>query len=191
MKSDMPGNFLASHASFLRGLILNPADVSSPTPSSPRLARAIAAQVDISRPGLVIELGPGTGAVTEALVNRGIGEDRIIAVEKIAYFADLTAKRFPLAKIHCGNALAFEKYLAANAPVAAIVSGLPLLNFPPNMRRSLVTRALGCQGVGGCFIQLSYGWVPPVNLEDLAVNLSKAFIVRNFPPAHIWTYRTT
>ena len=44
----------AAYADFLRGLISNPRGVSAPTPSSPTLARAIAAQVDIARDGLVI-----------------------------------------------------------------------------------------------------------------------------------------
>ena len=55
---------------FLRGLISNPKGVSAPTPSSPVLAQAIAAELDLSRPGLVLELGPGTGAVTAALLMR-------------------------------------------------------------------------------------------------------------------------
>src|SRR3954463_4524964 len=71
----------AEHLNFLRGLLLRPKNVGAVTPSSPALARAIAAQVDPVRSGPVLELGPGTGVVTEALVERGVAEDRLIAIE--------------------------------------------------------------------------------------------------------------
>ena len=63
-------------------MISNPRGVSAPTPSSPTLARAIAAQVDVARDGLVIELGPGTGVVTQALLEHGVAAHRLIAIEQ-------------------------------------------------------------------------------------------------------------
>jgi len=65
-----------AYGDFLRGLVNDPKGVSAPTPSSPALARVIAAEVDLSREGLVIELGPGTGVVTEALLERGLREGK-------------------------------------------------------------------------------------------------------------------
>jgi phosphatidylethanolamine/phosphatidyl-N-methylethanolamine N-methyltransferase len=179
---------IASYGDFLRGLVNDPKGVSAPTPSSPALARAIAAEVDISREGLVIELGPGTGVVTQALLQHGVPADRLIAIEQEANFAQLMRERFPTVKLHHRDAVAFEHCIRPGAKVAAIVSGLPLLNFPAPVRCSLLRRALACQGSGGRFIQLSYSWRPPVSPER-HMRLGKKIVWRNFPPAHVWTYR--
>ncbi|HET7084575.1 MAG TPA: rRNA adenine N-6-methyltransferase family protein [Rhizomicrobium sp.] len=179
----------ADYGDFLRGLVHDPKGVSAPTPSSPALARALAGEVDISRPGLVLELGPGTGVVTEALLQQGVEPERLIAIEQEPNFAQLMRRRFPAVKVCHSDALVFETCLPAQACVAAIVSGLPLLNFPLAIRRSLLRRALACQWAGGSFIQLSYSWRPPVPLES-GMTLDKKIIWRNFPPAHVWTYRS-
>jgi phosphatidylethanolamine/phosphatidyl-N-methylethanolamine N-methyltransferase len=175
-----------SYGAFLRGLIANPKGVSAPTPSSPVLAEAIAAELDLSRPGLVIELGPGTGAVTTALVKRA-GSDRILAIERETSFLTPFRTRFPDVDIRYGDALAFERFLPPDAVIAAVVSGLPLLHLPDATRRSLLRRALAAQGPGGLFIQLSYSWLPPVKAGE-GVMLTKRAIWQNFPPAHVWTY---
>ena len=178
------------YGDFLRGLINDPKGVSAPAPSSPALARAIADEVDPSRDGLVIELGPGTGVVTQALLEHGIAAGRLIAIEQEASFVGLMRERFPHLTVCDGDALLFESCIPAGTPVAAIVSGLPLLNFPVSTRRSLLRRALRRQGRGGSFIQLSYGWHPPVS-PGSGIGLSSKIVWRNFPPAHVWTYRTT
>lgn len=182
------GQKQTTYADFLRGLVKNPKAVSAPTPSSPALARAIAGEVDVNRPGFVIELGPGTGVVTRALLDRGIVADRICAIEQETEYVALLRQRFPLINVHRGNAFQFERYLGPNIKVAAIVSGLPLLHHPIHARQSLLTRALACQSTGGCFIQLSYSWNPPIaGLPEAQV--SKKIIWQNLPPAHVWSYR--
>jgi phosphatidylethanolamine/phosphatidyl-N-methylethanolamine N-methyltransferase len=175
------------YGDFLRGLISNPKAVSAPTPSSPALANVIAAQLDFGRPGLVIELGPGTGAVTAALLRR-VPARRILAIERDGIFAASLRRNFPRLDVRSGDALAFEDFLPPNAVIAAVVSGLPLLHFPKEARRSLLNRSLACQGRGGLFIQLSYSWRPPV-APPPGVTLAKRMVWRNFPPAHVWTYR--
>ncbi len=180
---------IADYGDFLRGLVNDPKGVSAPTPSSPALARAIAAEVDVARAGMVIELGPGTGVVTQALLQRGIHPDRLIAIEQEPSFAQVMRRRFPQVQVCEGDALMFEDCLESGTDIAAIVSGLPLLNFPLAARRSLLRRALAAQGMGGCFIQLSYSWRPPVHPEP-GLRLGKKAVWRNFPPAHVWTYRS-
>ena len=176
-----------SYGDFLQGLLKDPRGVSAPTPSSTALATAMAEKVDPLRPGLVVELGAGTGVVTEALVRRGISPDRLVVVEYGAYFAELLRNRFPDATIVQGDAFTFERYLPADARINAVVSGVPLLNFSLWRRKTLIERALAVQDLGGRFIQLSYGWKPPI--APGRRELSRTLVWRNFPPAHIWTYR--
>jgi phosphatidylethanolamine/phosphatidyl-N-methylethanolamine N-methyltransferase len=173
---------------FLRGLLSNPRGVSAPTPSSPALADAIAAEIDPARPGLVLELGPGTGACTAALVRHGIAPRRILAIEQDAGFAASLRRGFPGADVRQGDALRFETYLPPDAEIAGIVCGVPLLTFPVPLRQDLLARALAAQPPGGNFVQLSYSWRPPVPLDE-GFRVTKKIVWRNFPPAHVWTYR--
>jgi phosphatidylethanolamine/phosphatidyl-N-methylethanolamine N-methyltransferase len=148
------------------------------------LAATMAAEVDLSRRGLIVELGPGSGTVTEALMARGVSASRLMAVECTPYFARLLQDRYPLAAIHQGDAFEFERYLPEGAEVAAVISGVPLLNFPPRKRALLIRKSLKkC----GRFIQLSYGWKPPVRPLP-GTGLRKTVVWQNFPPAHVWTY---
>ena len=177
----------ASYGEFLTGLLRDPCAVAAPTPSGRTLSAAIAAKVDPLRAGLVLELGPGTGVVTEALIRRGIAPDRILAIEHNSYFAQLCAARFADVKVVLGDAFAFERYLPDQTQIAAVVCGIPLLNFPVAARRSLIERALAIQGKAGRFIQLSYGWKPPVaTIYDEPP--ARTFVWRNLPPAHVWVY---
>lgn len=176
---------------FLRGAIARPFAVGSIAPSSPALARAVAAQVDPSVSGKVLELGPGTGAVTQALIERGIAPERIIAIESDAEFAHAIGARFPSICIVTGDAFDFTATLgnAAAAPYSAIVSGLPLLNHPKERRAALITTALEQLKPGAPYVQFSYGLDMPVPAPDGATAAQVAFVWRNLPPARVYVYR--
>jgi phosphatidylethanolamine/phosphatidyl-N-methylethanolamine N-methyltransferase len=178
---------MPAYAQFLRGLIADPKAVSAPTPSSPTLASVIASKVDPQRPGVVVELGAGTGAVTQALLDHGVPAGRLLAVENSPYYVELLRKRFPDVKIVQGDALQFDRLLPADMPVAAVVSGIPLLHLAPAQRRAFIERALAVQPVDGLYVQLSYGWVPPVE-PGRNMAMERTVVWRNFPPAHIWTF---
>jgi len=189
----MPDTTAAEHLNFLRGLIARPKNVGAIAPSSPALAKAIAAQVDPSREGQVLELGPGTGVVTEALIERGIAQERITVIEYDREFAELVAKRFPKACVVRGDAFDFVRTLGAilDQPFAAIVSGLPLLNHPPVKRRALIESALEHLHPGAPYIQFSYGTSPPIPATSRYTVKRAALIWKNLPPARVWVYRRT
>jgi phosphatidylethanolamine/phosphatidyl-N-methylethanolamine N-methyltransferase len=178
---------MSAYGEFLRGLIAAPKAVSAPTPSSPVLSAAIAAKLDLSRPGLVVELGAGTGVVTQALLARGISPARLLVLENCPYYAALLRKRFSGVEIVESDALQFDRLIPAGMQVAAVVSGIPLLHLPPARRRAFIERALALQPDGGLYVQLSYGWVPPIQ-PGRDVQMSRTLVWRNFPPAHIWTF---
>ena len=66
---------------FLREWFANPQRTGSVAPSSPKLAAAMARWLPSDPESYVLELGPGTGAVTQALIERGLREDRLVAIE--------------------------------------------------------------------------------------------------------------
>jgi phosphatidylethanolamine/phosphatidyl-N-methylethanolamine N-methyltransferase len=176
---------------FLKSLVARPRAIGAIAPSSPALARKIAQQIDPDVPGTVMELGPGTGVVTDALVARGIGIERLIAVEFDPDLAQLMRERFPALRVVEGDAFDLDRTLPheTGEPLAAVVSGLPLLNFPPAKRRALILSALARMAGGGPFVQFSYGFTAPVPADrDISVEQA-AFVLVNLPPARIWVYR--
>src|SRR5205823_4427859 len=149
---------------FLRGLIASPRGVGAIAPSGPALARAVAAQVDPERGGPVLELGPGTGAITKELLGRGIAPERLTLIEYDPAFVKLLAERFPSVRVVNGDGFEFERSIGNHAAedLAAIVSGMPLLNFPHPKRRALIETALRRLKRGAPFVQFSYGFQPPL-----------------------------
>lgn len=184
----MASNSAAQHLDFIKGLIARPANVAALMPSSPALARAIAAQVDPSADGPVLELGPGTGIVTEALIERGIAPERLIAIEYDPDFARLVARRCPGVRVVRGDAFDFAN-LTGEAEFAAIVSGLPLLTHPIAERQALLETALSRLKPGSPFVQLSYGTRPPLPASPGATLTRAALVLMNLPPARVWVYR--
>jgi phosphatidylethanolamine/phosphatidyl-N-methylethanolamine N-methyltransferase len=186
------GERLQDEARFLRSWLDNPSSAGAIAPSGPALARAMAAAVDPHRSGPVVELGPGTGPVTEALIEYGIDEGRLVLVEFDPDFVTLLKERFPRATIIRGDAYSLSKTLAGalSGPAAAVVSSLPLLNRPEAERVSLLADALALMQHGAPFVQFTYGLLSPVPREagGFTAGLS-APIWRNIPPARVWTYR--
>lgn len=173
--------------SFVERMARNPRAVGAISPASAALAEAMAAQVDFAQPGRVLELGPGTGAVTKALVRRGLGARRVLAVEADATFARMLRARFPGLDVVEGDA-ADAGAIERLGPFCAIISSLPLLNFPAHERTDLVLALLRLLPPGAPFVQYSYGVRPPLpRSPDLRVTLA-AKVWRNLPPARIWVY---
>jgi phosphatidylethanolamine/phosphatidyl-N-methylethanolamine N-methyltransferase len=176
---------------FLRSLVVRPRSIGAIAPSSPALARKIALQIDPRSRGGVLELGPGTGAVTEALIARGVAEERLIAIESDPDMAQLIRERFPKLRIVEGDAFDLERSLHGHACecLAAVVSGLPLLNQPVARRSALIANAFARLAPGAPFVQFSYGWTPPVPAgRDFTVEHA-GLVLANLPPARVWVYR--
>ena len=175
--------------SFVQRMARNPRAVGAISPASPALAEAMAAQVDLNRPGRVLELGPGTGAITRALVQRGLSAERVVAVEADPTFAAILRSRFPSLQVVEGDATNAQQ-IEALGPFSAIISSLPLLNFPAHERVGLVLELLKLVPPGAPFIQYSYGVRPPLpRSPELRMTLADK-VWRNLPPARIWVFNT-
>jgi phosphatidylethanolamine/phosphatidyl-N-methylethanolamine N-methyltransferase len=177
---------------FLRSWIEKPLSIGAVTPSSRMLARKMAAYVDPSIPGPVIELGPGTGPVTEALVARGIDPARLVLVEFDPTFCRLLRDRYPTATVVQGDAYSLRVLLdrLMREPAAAVVSGLPLFTKPLKIRLRLLFEAFGLMLPGAPFVQFTYATYSPIprSLDRVAAHASER-IWANIPPARVWVYR--
>lgn len=177
---------------FLRSWIEKPLHMGAVMPSGRLLARTMASYVDNNSDGPVIELGPGTGAITKALVDRGIDEKRLVLVEYNPSFCALLRDRFPQATVVQGDAYALEKSVrdVLTEPASAVVSGLPLVTKPMLMRLKLIRDAFAVLGPKAPFIQFTYSVAPPIpkSLPGVATEASER-IWMNLPPARVWVYR--
>jgi phosphatidylethanolamine/phosphatidyl-N-methylethanolamine N-methyltransferase len=177
---------------FIRSWLEKPLSTGAVTPSGRVLARTMARYVDARIPGPVVELGPGTGPVTEALVAEGIAPERLVLVEFNPTFCQLLRARFPAATVVQGDAYGLRRLLGGllQQPAAAIVSGLPLFTKPVRMRLRLFREALELLQPDAPFVQFTYAVVPPIpkKLAGVRAEASER-IWKNMPPARVWVYR--
>jgi phosphatidylethanolamine/phosphatidyl-N-methylethanolamine N-methyltransferase len=177
---------------FLRSWIEKPLHVGAVMPSGRPLARTMAQYVDRNAKGPVIELGPGTGAITAALVDHGVDQKRLVLVEYNPGFCALLRDRYPHAKVVQGDAYRLRDTLwnVLGAPATAIVSSLPLVTKPMLTRVRLIRDAFATLTPGAPFVQYTYSVVPPIpkSLPGVSTEASER-IWMNLPPARVWVYR--
>jgi len=161
-------------------------------PSGRLLARTMAQYVNADAEGPVIELGPGTGAITSALIDRGIDQRRLVLVEYNPSFCALLRDRYPHARIVQGDAYTLRDTLwnVLSAPATAVVSGLPLVTKPMLTRLKLIRDAFAALVPGAPFVQFTYSVAPPIpkSLPGVSTEASER-IWMNLPPARVWVYR--
>jgi phosphatidylethanolamine/phosphatidyl-N-methylethanolamine N-methyltransferase len=179
---------------FLQEWFANPQRTGSLAPSSPQLAAAMAQWLPADPESYVLELGPGTGAVTEALIKRGLREDRLVAIERNPKMARLLRDKFPQAQIIIGDAWHLDHLLRSRREpiesVGAVISSLPLLNFPPAEAEALTTKIRAVLEPEGNWVQYSY------HLGKKQVRGAASFKLRaskivwlNFPPARVSVFQ--
>jgi phosphatidylethanolamine/phosphatidyl-N-methylethanolamine N-methyltransferase len=176
---------------FIHSWIKKPLAVGAVTPSGKLLARNMASYVDPNGDGPVIELGPGTGPVTEALVEHGVDPARLVLVEFNPTFCKLLRQRYPQADVVQADAYRLRDALThyTRHEAAAVVSGLPLMTKPRRTRLRLLSDALALLKPDAPFVQFTYAVVPPIpKLSGLTVEASER-IWLNLPPARVWVYR--
>jgi phosphatidylethanolamine/phosphatidyl-N-methylethanolamine N-methyltransferase len=179
---------------FLREWLANPQRTGSVAPSSPVLTSAMARWLPRDSDSYVLELGPGTGAVTDALLKRGLREDRLVAIEQNAALAGHLRKRFPRAHIITGDAWQMDKLLRENIPaiesVGAVISSLPLLNFPKAQADALAQKIRSVLEPRGRWVQYSYHIAKSRcrGGEDFRLLASK-IVWFNFPPARVHVFQ--
>ncbi|MFN3349235.1 class I SAM-dependent methyltransferase [Pseudorhodoplanes sp.] len=191
--AEKKGLRLDDEVRFIRSWLEKPLAIGAVTPSGRVLARTMARYVDPASTGPVVELGPGTGPVTEALIAHGIEPKRLMLVEFNPDFCRILRKRFPEATVVQGDAYSLRRTLGdvLEEPAAATVSGLPLLNKPLRTRIRLINEAFGLMHDKAPFVQFTYSMAaPPIpkGLSRIAAEASER-IWMNLPPARVWCYR--
>lgn len=185
---------MESVIAFWKELLKNPRRVGSISPSGEALGAAIVKVVLGDKPGCVVELGAGTGAITRSLIGIRSQLDDLIVIEKSPGLVQLLASRYPALHIVSGCASLVGKIEFPASRPLTIVSSLPLRSLPPEELSAIkkVIGALGEREAGFRFIQYSYfGRVPFVSHISWLTWEKMHTVFANIPPATVWVLRAT
>lgn len=175
---------------FFRAWLSEPLRIAAVMPSGRALAALMVSEVSKDT-GPVLELGPGTGVFTRALLARGIAEENLALIEFGKEFAAKLNADFPRAKTLCMDAARLRDIeLFGDSPAGAVISGLPLLSMSPRTVYSILKGAFGHLRVNGAFYQFTYGPRCPVSRPLLdRLGLKATYLggtFANVPPAAVY-----
>lgn len=177
---------------FLYEAVMHPSRVGALFPSSKRLAHSLAQQIAANPPGLVVELGAGTGAITAALINQKNLFRQLIVIERSVKLSNHLTQRFPELNIIHGDACQLHKLINqyASFPLQAIVSSLPLRTLSPCIIKKIGAEINQILIKAGLYIQYTYSlWGKPLCPSYQLKLIHQQWIWQNLPPARIDVFR--
>ena len=177
---------------WIKNYINHPLQLGAVLPSSAALASLMTKHLYPGIDGYLLELGPGTGSFTRAILRRGIPERNLVLLEQSPDFTNLLKQSFPEATILCGDAQYVTNILnsAGIQQVDEIVSGIPLNAMTSITRRTICDAAMAMLKHQGSFAQVSY--LPRCSIPNDSILLHSAqklfcgVTMRNIPPAFVW-----
>ncbi|MER8545696.1 phospholipid N-methyltransferase PmtA [Mesorhizobium sp. M0684] len=177
---------------FFKGWIDKPKAVGSIVPTSSITAGKMASIVDPTSGLPVLEVGPGTGVITRAILAQGIKPENLYAVEYSTDFVRHLRQLYPGVNVIEGDAFNLDATLGDKRDLIfdSVISGVPLLNFPVAQRIAYVESLLDRIPAGRPIVQLTYGPLSPIppGRGDYTVEHFH-FVIRNIPPTQLWIYR--
>jgi phosphatidylethanolamine/phosphatidyl-N-methylethanolamine N-methyltransferase len=190
----------AARRAFLAAVLRNPGQVGAIMPSSRRMARLLTSIVPRTGSPVVVELGPGTGAVTTVIDECLPPDARHIAVELDPEMAAFLQRMHPHLEVIEGDAVKLGALLAERdvERADAVVSGLPWSLFDADTQRSILGQVADVVAPDGAFTTFAYrhGLLLSAarrfrNLLDETFEevLATSTVLRNFPPAFTYVCR--
>ncbi|MBX9464907.1 MAG: methyltransferase domain-containing protein [Aquamicrobium sp.] len=176
---------------FFKGWIDKPRAVGSIVPTSSVTARKMATVVNPESGLPVLELGPGTGVITKAILEAGVKPENLWSIEYSPDFVEHLRLNYPGVNVIQGDAFDLDKTLGDKRDTVfdSVISGVPLLNFPVAQRIAYVESLLDRIPAGRPIVQLTYGPLSPVPPGKGNYTVAHFdFIIRNLPPTQLWLY---
>jgi phosphatidylethanolamine/phosphatidyl-N-methylethanolamine N-methyltransferase len=176
---------------FFKGWMDGPKSVGAILPTSGVTARRMASVITPESGLPVLELGPGTGIITKAILQKGITPENVVSIEFSTDFYQHLTKTFPRVNFINGDAFDLEKTLGQfrDRKFDAVISAIPMLSFPMERRIALLEDLLDRMPRGRPVMQITYGPVSPIVARPDRYQIKHYdFVVRNIPPAQLWTY---
>ena len=179
--------------------------VGAVAPSSRYLTQAMLGPLSLESAHVVVEVGPGTGAMTQALLNLIPFDATLLAFEINSRFSGYLKSHISDPRLVVINASAetLQKEIHGRGyeRVDAVVSSLALGLMPDRKRRTFLGELGSLLGEAGVFTQYQYihrlqmknGQVRKFHLAHLLQayfsSVQQRIIWRNLPPAFVFTCR--
>lgn len=180
-----------SEIRFFKGWLTGPKSVGTPFPTSRYTGEAMARVICCNSGLPVLEVGPGTGVITNAILNGGTRPENLYTVEYSQYFADGLKAEFPSVNVIHGDAFEMDNALGKHNDLMfdCVISAIPLLNFPLKLRVAYLEDMLNRIPRGRPVVQVTYGPLSPVPIGCGNFQVRHHdFVIRNIPPAQLWIY---
>jgi phosphatidylethanolamine/phosphatidyl-N-methylethanolamine N-methyltransferase len=177
---------------FFRQWLRSPKSMGSIIPSSMALARAVTSAIAWQPGQTVVELGAGTGAISEGLLESGLPPEALMMIELDESLYDYLRNRYPGVRVVHGDASRLADIVAEQGidHVSTVVSGLPMVNMPLDFKRAIIGQSCAALGRDGHILQYSYSPICPIPAKKLGVEAELVkFVLRNVPPATVWRFR--
>jgi len=185
-----PDIIRATSLSFFKNIFLNPGTTGAIFPSSKYLARGMANCINTKNAGFVLELGPGTGVITKAILEVGVPDNKLISLELAPHFARQLRQQFPTITVIEGNAMRLSELVKDKQPIYTIISSLPLRSISKENRELIFSEIQKALMPGGQFIQFTYSMKKDENYYPDNFKLLHSFMVwRNIPPARVTVFQ--
>jgi len=180
------------YLAFFRGFLRQPGRIGSVIPSSRFLERRIVEAAGIARSRTVVELGPGTGGTTRAILQALPRRAHLLAIEINPDFVEfLNTEPDPRLDVYLGSAEHIRRALETlnHSRPDAVVSGIPFSTMPPEVGRKILHEIWSCLVPGGRFVAYQLmnrvTFLAPRLMGDPQVQLE----LRNVPPLRVYAWR--
>jgi phosphatidylethanolamine/phosphatidyl-N-methylethanolamine N-methyltransferase len=176
---------------FFKGWIDGPKSVGAILPTSSVTAKRMASVINPTSGLPVLELGPGTGIITKAILKRGIAPENLASIEFSTDFYQHLKRTIPGVHFINGDAFDLDTTLGdwKDRQFDAVISAIPMLSFPMDQRIALLEDLLDRMPAGRPVVQITYGPISPIEARPDRFQIKHLdFVVRNIPPAQLWAY---
>jgi len=177
---------------FLRGFLKRPKEVGSIIPSSRFMEKRIVRTAELSRADVVVELGPGTGGTTRALLRKMKSDAKLLAIELNTDFVKLIRVSIedPRLVVHHGSAAAIPEALACHGlgKPEVILSGIPFSTMEEELGLSILRSVHDSLAPGGRFVAYQFRDRVETLGRDVFGRAHVQTEVLNIPPMRVYSW---
>lgn len=176
---------------FLQGFLKRPQEVGSVIPSSRYLERRVVDRAGVKDSRMVVELGPGTGGTTRAILRALPPEGKLLCVELNPDFVRVLEQiRDPRLFVEEGGAQDLAAILGSRGLPApdTVISGIPFSTMSTELGLSIVETVRSVLAPGGCFVAYQVrGRVGELGREVFGPTRGRLEL-RNLPPMRVYRW---